>query len=44
MDRFYVAFLGALYLTGMIQGHIRAWLAWRANALPGVRLFGIETW
>ena len=38
MDRIYIAMLGALYFTGMLQGHTRAWWAWRENALPGCHL------
>jgi hypothetical protein len=40
----YIAILGAGVLAEMLIGHVKNYLRWRNNALPGVRLFGLETW
>jgi hypothetical protein len=41
----YIAILGAGVLAEMLIGHAKAYIRWRNNALPGVRLLGLfQTW
>lgn len=41
MIKVHLAALALMYLTGMLQGHARAWVAWRENALPGCHLMPV---
>ena len=41
----YLAILGGGVLAEMLLGHVKNYIRWRNNALPGVRLLGLfETW